>query len=411
MSRPVEDVPTLVPIEALSTFTPRPSEFLIEQLLPADVVTLLAAHGGTGKTRLSLQAAICIAMGLPFLGKSTIRAKVLFYSAEDDADQLQRMIHELCVKLSVDPKELALHLHVVDASEADSILFTERFENGVRRGMTTPAFEHLKNMMGQSGATVLVVDNASDVYGADENNRTLVRAFIRALTRIVRPIHGAVLLLSHVDKFAARTKSGEGYSGSTAWHNSARSRLVLTTNNEGVVLEQQKSNRGAKAEPILLVWDGRVLVSAAQGPIQSGTQAMAESLALARVLDLIDEFYRRGEYISTGTSAHSNAFKMLACEPTFPKTIRKANQLWPLLRDAERAGRLERETYQSAQRKPLERWRVIPFALSAPSALSPNEGASHHESAEGAPSAPSCVGGTGDGAAHAPSTVRDLVSH
>lgn len=404
MSRPVEDVPTLVPIEALSTFTPRPAEFLIEQLLPADVVTLLAAHGGTGKTRLSLQAAICIAMGLPFLGKSTIRAKVLFYSAEDDADQLLRVIHELCVKLSVDPKELALHLHVVDASEADSILFTEGFENGVRRGMTTPAFEHLKNMMEQSGATVLVVDNASDVYGADENNRTLVRAFIRALTRIVRPIHGAVLLLSHVDKFAAKSKSGEAYSGSTAWHNSVRSRLALMLNGGGVVLEQQKSNRGPEAEPISLAWDGSVLVSAAQTAIQGSTQAMAESLALARVLELIDECYRRGEYISTATTAHSNAFKMLATEPTFPKTIRKANQLWPLLRDAERAGRLERETYQSVQRKPQERWRVLPLA---PSALSSDEGASPHESAEGASSAPSCAGGTGVGAAHAPQTIQE----
>jgi hypothetical protein len=61
--------------------------------------------------------------------------------------------------------------------------------------------------------------------------------------------------LAHVDKFAARNGSaGQSYSGSTAWHNSARSRLALTEKNGTVELAQEKLNIGARAEPLSLMW-------------------------------------------------------------------------------------------------------------------------------------------------------------
>jgi hypothetical protein len=55
-----------------------------------------------------------------------------------------------------------------------------------------------------------------------------------------------------VDKNTSRNKKadgGEGYSGSTAWHNSARSRLFMTRGDDGLLtLEHQKSNLGKRRE-------------------------------------------------------------------------------------------------------------------------------------------------------------------
>ena len=51
---------------------------------------------------------------------------------------------------------------------------------------------------------LLILDNASDAFGGDENSRRQVRAFIKGLTRMVRGHGGAVLLLAHIDKNAAR---------------------------------------------------------------------------------------------------------------------------------------------------------------------------------------------------------------
>lgn len=389
----VSDEPLDVSIADLATFAPTPPQFWAEEILPADVVTLLGAHGGTGKTTLALYAAVSLAMGLPFLGKETKPAKVLFYSAEDDRDLLRWRLATVCQRLDVDPVALSKRLRVVDASESDSVLFVEASRNGVRIGEPTAAFGKLIERMAAQGTEIVILDNASDVYGADEINRVQVRTFIRLLARLVRPNHGAVLLLAHVDKLTARIGGTQGYSGSTAWHNSVRSRLFLSEDvNGGLVLEHQKSNRGKKAEKMRLIWNDGLPMLAPSLDGGNAAQPLLDSMTLTPILTLLAEFYQRGEYVSTATTAHTNAYKMLSSEAGFPRGLRKP-EFWKLLRDAERQGLIHREFYRTIQRKDAERWRV--GAPSAPSAPSFNEGAPSQESALGAPSAHSCAGGMG----------------
>jgi len=96
------------------------------------------------------------------------------------------------------------------------------------------------------------------------------------------------------------------------------------------------------------------------------------------VLAVLDEFYRRGEFCSTSTTAHTNAFKVLGSEPGFPKLTKP--ELWQLLRDAERQGLIVREDYLSAHRNTCQRWKVKAFSpsnafsLSSPDENSENEG-------------------------------------
>lgn len=200
LSEDASEKPVHVDIGQLFNVQPIPPKFWVEDLVPADVVTLLAAHGGTGKTTLAAHVAVCIAMGIDFLGKKTAQAKVLFYSAEDDKDQLQRVFRAVCVQLNVDPIALAPHLVVVDASMAQHILFAEGYgAKGVRLGMPTDAYTDLREHIRASGAQVVILDNSSDVFAADENNRSQVKGFIRCLVRLIRKVNGAVFLLSHVD--------------------------------------------------------------------------------------------------------------------------------------------------------------------------------------------------------------------
>jgi putative DNA primase/helicase len=81
---------------------------------------------------------------------------------------------------------------------------------------------------------------------------------MRALGQVARLTDCAVCLLAHVDKNTSRNKKadgGEGYSGSTAWHNSARSRLFMTRGDDGLLtLEHQKSNLGKRRETVTLEW-------------------------------------------------------------------------------------------------------------------------------------------------------------
>lgn len=365
-------IPFEVDIANLTNVAPPPPDFLIDVYLPADTVTLLGAHGGTGKTTLALYLAVCSAMGLQFFNQVTKAAKVLFYSAEDDAALLRWRLATVCQRLNVDPVSLSQQLTVIDASETDSVLYVEASQKGVKVGQPTDAFQKLIDRVAASGSQIVILDNASDVYGADENSRGQVRGFIRLLTKLVRPMHGAVLLLAHVDKFSARTKNTESYSGSTAWHNSVRSRLFLSETAGGnLFLEHLKSNRGKKADPLNLRFDDGLIVMTQTGSAQGGTQSALESTHAPRIVSILHEFYQRGEFVSTSPTAHTNAFKVLSGDRDFPKMTKVV--FYQLMRDSERLGWIEREAYRTAQRKASERWRAN--LLCAPSAPSSNEGA------------------------------------
>lgn len=132
--------------------------------------------------------------------------------------------------MNVNPRDLAGKLHIVDGTENPE-LFMADSRNG--SGAPTRAYSELRTLVQQTGAGLVVIDNASDAFGGDEIVRRQVRAFIRSLNDIAKESDAAVVLLAHVNKTSARTGSGFGgdsegcYSGSTAWHNPTRSRLFL----------------------------------------------------------------------------------------------------------------------------------------------------------------------------------------
>lgn len=352
------DLP-FVRIDDIHDAEPPAPNFWIEDYMPESVVTMLGAHGGTGKSTLALASAVCLANGLPFLGKKTKHARVLFYSAEDPGVVLRWRLSAICSHLGVCPRETAAMLTIIDATEIDPVLFAERNHNGVRKGETTDAYAALNDYMAAVGANVLIVDNSSDTYDAEENNRPRVRGFIRALNKLVKQRGGAVLLLTHVDKNTAKGQGGgEGYSGSTAWHNSVRSRLFMSEKEDGtLLLEHQKSNLGARAEPVTLMRTSGGLLEMASA--DNPAVELISSAQRDAILLLIDEFNNRGEFVSTSETA-GNAWMKLKGEPTFPKGLTK-HAFWKIIRDAERAKLLFREDYTAKNRQTKTR-----FTTSAP---------------------------------------------
>ncbi len=240
----------LVPVDDLDTAEIAPQAWAWEGYIPAREVTLLGAHGGAGKSTVSLMLAVCVAVGLPLFGVPTRAAPAVFFSGEDDAQTVRRRLRAVCRLLQVPPHALAGRLLVLDASDADPTLWGEpRLEegpDGILRAASpaTAAYKELHELLADTPEPLLIVDNASDTFGGNEIKRTEVRGFVRGLRALVRKQGGAVLLLAHIDKSAAKGfGGGESYSGSTAWHNSARSRLVLKPDKGGeLILEHEKSN-------------------------------------------------------------------------------------------------------------------------------------------------------------------------
>ena len=329
-----------VSIHDLHTAPPAPQRFLIEHWLPGGVVTLLGAHGGAGKSTLALIATVCLVTGRTFMGKATEKSRVVFYSAEDPAPVIRRRLARICRHMDVLPHELNAGLLMLDATESPTLY----------NGRGTDALAALRLDVKEFKPGVIIIDNASDTYDANEIERARVREFIRLLASLGKDDNAAVLLLAHIDKQTAKGGgSSEGYSGSTAWHNSARSRLFLSAKDDGLILEHQKSNLGLRADPVFMRWTDAGLLELAEAP--GGVDDRAT------ILRLIVEAFDRGEFISPSPNAPNNAYRTLQRSPDYPRRLDRAG-LSLLIHDLEQAGLITKESYSTGQRNIRQRYCV-----------------------------------------------------
>lgn len=244
-----------------------PAQFVVASLVPAGVVTLLSGHGGAGKTMFALTLAAHVAAGRPWGLHQVAQGHVVFASLEDSAQRIRGQLARIVAEYSLDPVEVSRNFTILEpAPDAGGELVVEDRRTGSVTEL--PALTDLRDAV-KPGIGLVVIDNASDAFDGNENDRRQVRAFQRALARIGRETGKGVLLLAHIDKSAARHGAqGDSYSGSTAWHNSARSRLALTPEKDGTVeLRQEKLNLGPKAEPMRLRWSERGVLIPAAGEV------------------------------------------------------------------------------------------------------------------------------------------------
>jgi hypothetical protein len=329
---------------------PEPA-FIIPGWLPLNAVTLFAAHGGTGKSYLSLDIGLCLATGRhPFLeGVAVPRVKVVLFSAEDDMSTLQWRLRRYMTIRGIEPHELAGWFLVLDAADASAVLFTA----GERQvlGRTTATFRQLKAECADFGASLLIFDNASDAFDGPENERAKVRQFVRAL----KGIAPAVLLLSHVDAATsmADPADAKGYSGNTAWNNSVRSRwfMARVKDSDDVVLSLPKANYAKTGGEVLIRWSDSEkvfrVVSAREGRARAVDYRPHLLGLFLRVLD-------RGDVVSPATNASTSLFNRIKSLDDFPRGLKTQD----VAREVEawrQDGLAEVEQYRNASRKEAER--------------------------------------------------------
>ena len=411
-TEPPKPPPLLKPVSVSDVLThpSPPPAFIWDGYLPRGEVALFGAHGGTGKSVVALMLAVCAAFGRPLFGIGTIPCKVVFASLEDGADIVRHRIAGICRSWGIDPVPLEERLRIVDGTEHPELFSAETRGSGE----TTASYTELCKLVQSEDAGLVLIDNASDAFGGDEIQRRQVRAFMRTLKMMARLTGCSVLLLAHVDKSTSRNRTavgGEAYSGSTAWHNSARSRLFLTrAEDDTLTLEHQKSNFGKLCEPLTLQWpDGGLpqLVNADSdnafgAAMQQGRADDERAIALLR---LIAEFESRQQYCSPATTSRNHVHAVLRSEPTFHQLKLTTDATKRIVNQCQRAKWLESVEYKDVNRKLRQKWTITPegrafarlSAPTAPTAPTSKDGTHSAEGAkEGAPTAPSSIGGVGD---------------
>lgn len=353
---------------ALDGLMERPTalpRYAIGGLAPLRHVTLLSAHGGMGKSSLGLLWCAHVACGQPWAGL-TVRgpAIAVFVSLEDEAPLVLERLKRIVDEYQLDAGMVTRNVRVFDGTGGDGALVIETVSG--RRLTPTAAMAELEEAA--TGAALVVIDNASDGYDGEENNRRQVRGFVRHLAQIARDTDCALVLLAHIDKDAAKHGgSGNSYSGSTAWHNSARSRLALIERDGFLELRQEKLNLGKRSDPIALTFtDSGVLIPGHPDPSadDAGGNELAESDALA-VLLALEVAEAAGILVPTATGGPATAWHALEPLPELGKEFRTKDgrrRLTAALVKLSRDGRIVRTSFKASGRHIRERWQLAQSA-------------------------------------------------
>lgn len=304
---------------------------IIPDWLPCGYATLLAGHGGAGKSSIALYLAACIATGRPFFGLPTEQRRVLYLSCEDRADVLHWRMARIRAHLGASVDELAEGLSLLDLVGHTAMLFGRVSGPGTEK---TGYYEVLRERF--EGHSMLVVDGAADAFGGSENDRGEVKRFVNALVGLI-PTDGAVLLQHHVNRASASgAASSEGYSGSTGWHNSVRARWYLYPETERdddngtqatgeLLLELQKSNLGRADQSMRFRWDDDAHLFVGRFEQSSEfDRRLQEREERDGILAAIAEVERGGGYVPAAMSGARNAWTVLKATKTLPDSLKKA---------------------------------------------------------------------------------------
>lgn len=350
--------PAPLDLKKLAQREPEPPAMLIDDWLPAGYATLLAGHGGSGKSALALQLAACMAAGRPWCGLDVKQARVLYLSFEDRESVLHWRLQRICRHLDLDMASLPDLLLLDLVGEPAALWMRDELPAGYR---------HLRRAFEDHRPDVVIVDGIADTFAGNENSRADVKAYVAALLALIDPERGAILLVGHVAKPTAAAGAGEGYSGSTGWHNSVRARWYLypetTKGDDGqadrtgdLLLELQKSNLGRTDQVIRVRWDddAQTFTGTLQGGGSHFEQRERDEDERQGILDALREVTEAGDYCPAATTGRRTAYHVLSAAESFPETLKsKADmrRFWRHIELLRRMGEIAEGSIRRADRK------------------------------------------------------------
>jgi RecA-family ATPase len=155
---------------------------------------------------------------------------------------------------------------------------------------------------------------------ANENDRAKVRQFISSLTRLAP----AVLLLAHVDAASsmADPREAKGYSGSTGWNNSVRSRWFMSKAKDGddIILTLPKVNYAKAGSEAVIRWSESngvfEVVSTREGRVKAADNRQALLGMLHHAIDMDKRI------VSPAVNTRSSVFNTLKDMEGFPAGLK-----------------------------------------------------------------------------------------
>lgn len=236
----------------------QPPKFLIKHWLPEKKFVLFSGHGGGGKSSVALTVSLLLSAGAEeiFGQPNEVGAiPVLYISGEDDREiNLLRVRGLLRARPELDKQLMRKNLHFINAAAPEiGGTLIDLDENRLGKASFTPLFARIAKVCETLKPRLIVVDNNSITYGGNEIVRRQIQMYVTGLLRLCSD--AAVLGLHHVEKAALDRDDGDGWSGSTQWHNAARARWTISKVGGEPTLWLRKSNYGRVDWHAPVIWN------------------------------------------------------------------------------------------------------------------------------------------------------------
>ena len=167
--------------------------YVIKPLFTTGSVSVLVGEGGTGKTYALMDAAVCTALGEPWLQFETTKSPSLIIDEESGQRRLSRRLRD------------TLHGHFAD--DKAKVGFVSLAHLNLYE---TDDVNMLHLLVKQHNAGLVVIDALADIMpGGDENSSKDIQPIFIALRTIAEDTQSAIVLIHHSNKAGT-------YRGSTA---------------------------------------------------------------------------------------------------------------------------------------------------------------------------------------------------
>lgn len=152
--------------------------YILFGYLAKGILALLIAYMKTGKSTLVYRMIVCIAQGIPFLGRETERGAVLILAVEEHQRDIERRLRRFGM---TEDDPIFVHIGTIQ-EQAD-------------------ALDEIKKFVVEKKVALLVVDSLSRFWNVqDENNNMEVIRAVSPLLDLARETNTTVLLVHHERK-------------------------------------------------------------------------------------------------------------------------------------------------------------------------------------------------------------------
>jgi hypothetical protein len=199
-------------------------------------IHITTADGGTGKTTLKIYEAICLALGIPFLGFQCLEpGRTLYITGEDTSAKLAAMIGQMLRQMGIidDLQKVNTVLdNIIVKKDSDLCLIAKD-----RQGFLHPNESAMDNVLQATydlKPKMIVFDPISSFWGSEAALNDMAKAVSRFMQKLTYESQACVEMINHMGKVSSQTKDMGQFAGrgGTGLPSHARVSRVLRYVNE-----------------------------------------------------------------------------------------------------------------------------------------------------------------------------------